>query len=72
MGLKERSTERRTRIVVNRAKNFGEAEQWDLEYWQSLSPEERLSALVALHQDLEAIEKGKEHNHKKAKSKRSR
>ncbi len=42
-------------MVVNRAKNFDEAERWDLEFWQSRSPEERLSALVAIRRDVELV-----------------
>jgi len=53
MTLEERSEERRRRIVGNRAKSFAEAEAWDLEYWQSKTPEERLSALVATGHDVE-------------------
>jgi len=53
MTLEERSEERRRRIVGNRAKSFAEAEAWDLEYWQSKTPEERLSALVAIRRDVE-------------------
>jgi len=52
MGLKERSAARRKRIVGHIAKNFEDAEQWDLEFWQSQTPEMRLSALVAMHGDL--------------------
>ena len=59
MGLKERSQERRKRIVGNKANSFEEAEQWDLEFWQNVGPEGRLSALVAIHRDLELIERGK-------------
>ena len=42
MGLKERSRERRRRIVGNVANSHEEAEQWDLEFWQSLTPQQRL------------------------------
>lgn len=58
MSIKKRSAVRRKKIVVNRAQSFEEAERWDLDYWQSLTPEDRLSALVALHQDYIKI-KGK-------------
>jgi len=44
MGLKERAAARRAKMVVNRAANFEEAEAWDLDFWQRLSPEQRLSA----------------------------
>ncbi|MGH7336318.1 MAG: hypothetical protein ACREI7_01950 [Myxococcota bacterium] len=51
--LAERSLERRRRLVANRALGFEAAEAWDLEFWQQRTPEERLSALVALRRDVE-------------------
>jgi hypothetical protein len=53
VGIRERSAERRKRIVVNRARNFKEAEEWDLDHWQSLTSEQRLSVLVAMHRDVQ-------------------
>lgn len=41
------------RMVVNHARSFEEAEAWDLEFWQNQTPEERLSALVAIRRDVE-------------------
>jgi hypothetical protein len=55
MGLKERSAARRKRIVGHIARNFEDAEQWDLEFWQSQTPEMRLSALVAIRNDILAV-----------------
>ena len=55
MGIKERSKERQHRIVGHRSQNFKEAEQWDLEFWQSQTPEMRLSALVAIRNDIVAV-----------------
>lgn len=55
MGLKERSEERRRRIVVNIANSHEEADDWDLEFWQSLTPQDRLSALVAIREDVRLI-----------------
>jgi hypothetical protein len=52
MNLKERSKLRRRKMVGHRAKNFADAERWDLEFWQSQTPEMRLSALVAIHHDI--------------------
>jgi len=52
MSIEERSRERRKRIVAHVARSFEEAERWDLEYWQSLSPASRLSALVAIRRDI--------------------
>lgn len=54
--LDERSQERRKRIVAHSSKSHAEAEAWDLEFWQKRSPEERLSALVAIHHDVEMVE----------------
>lgn len=55
MSLEERARERRKRMQVHRARNFEDAERWDLEYWQARTPAERLAALVALRRDLEKI-----------------
>ena len=59
MGMKQRACERRTRMVANRAATHEEAETWDLEYWQSKSPQERLSALAAILRDVEKVRKRK-------------
>ena len=40
----------------NWEKSFAEAEAWYLEYWQSKTPQERLSALVAIRGDVELLE----------------
>ena len=40
-------------MVVHRARSFADAEAWDLDYWQRRTPEERLSALVAIRRDAE-------------------
>ena len=55
MGLKERSAERRKRMVGNIAHSHEEAEDWDLEFWQSQTPQDRLSALVAIREDVKMI-----------------
>ena len=62
MGIKERSAKRRKRIVTNRASNFREAEEWDLDFWQSQTPEQRLSALVAIRRDIMKVERARKHN----------
>ena len=54
--LEERSQERRRRLVANRAASFAEAEAWDLEFWQRQTPQERLSALVALRRDVALVQ----------------
>lgn len=55
MSIEERSRERRRRMVGHVAKSFEDADRWDLEFWQSVTPEERLSALVAIRRDVELI-----------------
>ena len=53
--MEQRSAERRKRIVGNVAANHAEAEQWDLEFWQKAGPAARLSALVAIRNDILAV-----------------
>ena len=59
MGIEERSARRKKRIVAHLSYSFDEAEQWDLEYWQSLSPASRLSALVAIRRDIDKVRRSK-------------
>jgi SpoVK/Ycf46/Vps4 family AAA+-type ATPase len=54
-GLEWRAARRRKRMVSNIARNWEEAEEWDLKFWQSQTPEMRLSALVSLREDFEMI-----------------
>jgi hypothetical protein len=70
MGLKERAAERRKRIVGHVAKNYADAERWDLEFWQSLTPQDRLSALVAIHHDIAKVEEGRSRAVRRLKRKR--
>ena len=58
--LEERSRERRRRMITHTARSHDEAETWDLEFWQACTPEERLSALVAIHRDVELVEAARE------------
>jgi len=55
MGLRERASERRKRIVGNIALTPEEAERWDLEFWQKQGPQGRLSALMAIRADIAKI-----------------
>ena len=57
--LEQRSAERRRRRVAHVAASFDDAERWDLEFWQNLTPGDRLSALVAIHRDVEAIHRAR-------------
>jgi hypothetical protein len=43
-------------MVAHRASSFEDAEMWDLRFWQSCTPEERLSALVAIRRDVALAE----------------
>lgn len=56
--IRQRSEQRKARMVGHRAASFEEAERWDLQFWQSRSPQERLSALVAIHRDVHAVGAG--------------
>jgi hypothetical protein len=56
MDIEERSRRRRETIETHRARSFADADAWDLEYWQQRTPEERLSALVAIHRDVALVE----------------
>ena len=62
MSMKSRSELRRKKIETYRARGFADAERWDLEFWQKQSPETRLSALVAIRNDIKKIKNGKRHS----------
>lgn len=57
--MAERSRQRRERLVAHRASGHADAEAWDLDFWQSQSPEERLSALVAIRRDADLVAPGR-------------
>jgi hypothetical protein len=57
--LAARSRLRRERLIAHRASGHADAEAWDLDFWQAQSPEDRLSALVAIRGDIEAVAAGK-------------
>jgi hypothetical protein len=54
--LEERSRQRRAAMETHRTKSPIDAEAWDLDFWQRRTPEERLSALVAIHRDVARVE----------------
>lgn len=58
-----RSRRRRERLVAHRASGYADAEAWDLDFWQSQSPEDRLSALVAIRRDVEVVAAGRKDEH---------
>ncbi len=55
MSIQKRSRERRKRMTGHRSTGFSEAEKWDLEFWQSQTPQQRLSALIAIRRDIQAV-----------------
>lgn len=55
MTRRARAAARRKRIVAHRTKSFDAADRWDLEFWQRQTPEVRLSALVAIRDDIRRI-----------------
>ena len=57
--LAKRSAERRKRMVTHRAVSFEDAERWDLAYWQSRTPQERLSALVDIREDVRMVDEAR-------------
>jgi hypothetical protein len=54
--LQERSRKRRKIMETHRTRSSADAEAWDLDFWQRRTPEERLSALVAIHRDVALVE----------------
>ena len=52
----QRSKKRRARMVTHRASGFADADRWDLLYWQKQGSDARLSALVAILEDVEKTE----------------
>ena len=46
-------------MVANRAANFEAAEQWDLDFWQKQTPQQRLSALVSIRKDILKVKKAR-------------
>jgi hypothetical protein len=47
-------------MLPRQTKRIRTAGRWDLDYWQSMTPEERLSALVAIRRDVELVEAGRD------------
>jgi hypothetical protein len=59
MDIEARSQKRRKMMETHRTRSFADAEAWDLEFWQRRTPEERLSALAAIHRDVALVEAAK-------------
>ncbi len=60
MSLEDRARLRRMRMAVHRADSFEDAERWDLEYWQSLTPEDRLEAYMAIRREVALVQASRE------------
>jgi len=54
--LEDRSRRRREIIVANVVRSPEDAEARDLEFWQRRTPEEHLSALVAIRREVKLVE----------------
>jgi len=61
MGFKERAEQRRGRIVGRVSHGHEEAEESDLDFWQSLTPQERLSVATAISQEVDKIMQRRRH-----------
>jgi len=61
MGIKERTIRRKKTIVAHIAKDFNDARKWDLNFWQSQTPQQRLSALVSIRRDVMKVEQARSH-----------
>lgn len=57
--LHKRSDERRKRIVTHKSHGHEEAERWNLAFWQKQGPEARLSALIAIREDVRKVEESR-------------
>lgn len=57
--IKARSKQRANRMSTYHAKGHADAEAWDLQFWQDQGPEARLSALIAIHEDVDTVEKAR-------------
>ena len=51
----ERARLRRNSMVAHVARSWSDADDWDLEFWCRQTPQQRLSALAALREDLRAV-----------------
>jgi hypothetical protein len=59
MDIEARSRKRREMMETHRTRSYADAEAWDLDFWQRRSPDERLSALVAIYRDVARVEAAK-------------
>lgn len=55
MSIDDRSAIRRKKITGQVAQSYAEADDWDLEFWLKQTPQARLSALVAIRNDIKKV-----------------
>ena len=56
MTREQRAEYRRKTMTGHKAHGYADADAWDLEFWQKQSPQDRLSALVAIRRDIALID----------------
>jgi hypothetical protein len=59
-GMRKRAEERRKRIVGHIAKDWQDAEDWDLEFWIGQTPQMRIRAMEELRREWRVIEHARE------------
>lgn len=60
VALAERGRLRRLSVKTHQAKNFADAEAWDLAYWQDIGPKGRLNAYMAIRDDVEKVNRARD------------
>lgn len=55
MTIEERARIRRQKITGHLSHGYAEADDWDLDFWLKQTPQERLSALVAIRNDIKKV-----------------
>ena len=56
MSREQRVEYRRKTMVGHVSRSHAEADAWDLEFWQKQTPQDRLSALVAIRNDIAKVD----------------
>ncbi len=58
--IRVRSARRAKVMITHQAGSYEDAEAWDLAFWQSKSPAERLQAYMAIREDVEKVERARD------------
>ncbi|MBN2802586.1 MAG: hypothetical protein JXR91_05805 [Deltaproteobacteria bacterium] len=53
--LESRTEIRKQKMKSHKSSTYEESEKWDLEYWLSCTPDQRLAAHVAILNDVEIV-----------------